>query len=84
MMFTLFDGWFWCFFLEKKDILRDLEPKNGGMVGGGGDCRGGWGPCYRLRWLLTDGERVGRERGGGRVEKRIKLTQASLTGRHRS
>ena len=37
MMFTLFEGWFWCFFLEKKDILRDLEPKNGGMVGGGGD-----------------------------------------------
>jgi len=40
MMFTLFEGWFWCFFLEKKDILRDLEPKNGGMVDGGGDYRG--------------------------------------------
>ena len=44
MMFTLFEGWFWCFFLEKKDILRDLEPKNGGMVDGRGDY-GGCGGC---------------------------------------
>ena len=40
MMFTLFEGWFWCFFLEKKDILRDLEPKKDGMVDGGGDYGG--------------------------------------------
>lgn len=42
-MFTLFEGWFWCFFLEKKDILGDFEPRNSGMVDGGGDyggCRG--------------------------------------------
>ena len=39
-MFTLFEGWFWCFFLEKKDILRDFEPKNGGMADGGGDYGG--------------------------------------------
>jgi len=41
MVFTLFESWFWCFFLVKKDILRDFEPKNGGMADGrcdyGGD-----------------------------------------------
>ena len=58
-MFTLFEGWFWCFFLEKKDILRDFEPRNGGMVDGGGGLRGRICPCCGLRLLLTDGRRVG-------------------------
>lgn len=43
MMFTLFEGWFWCFFLEKKDILGVFEPRNGGMVDGGGDYGGNGG-----------------------------------------
>ena len=43
MMFTLFEGWFWCFFLEKKDILEDFGPRKGGMVDGGGDYGGGGG-----------------------------------------
>ena len=51
MMFTLFEGWFWCFFLEKKDILGYLVPKNGGMVDGRSDY-GGSGGCRRLRWLV--------------------------------
>jgi len=84
MMFTLFEGWFWCFFLEKKDILRDLEPKNGGMVDGGGGIQRGWGPCYRLRWLLSDGERVGRERASGGAEESLNSPSRELTGRHRS
>jgi len=83
-MFTLFEGWFWCFFLEKKDILRDFKPKNGGMVDGGGGLRGGWGPYCRFRWLLSGGKRVGRERTMGEVGKKFKLTHSrGLTGRHR-
>jgi len=58
-MFTLFEGWFWCFFLEKKDILRGLEPKNGGMVDERGDYGGWLRPYCRLRWLLSGGGRVG-------------------------
>jgi len=59
MVFTLFEGWFWCFFLEKKDILRDFEPKNGGMVDERGDYGGGLRPYCRFRWLLSGGKRVG-------------------------
>ena len=70
-MFTLFEGWFWCFFLEKKDILRDLEPKSGGMVDGGEGYGGGLGPYYRLRWLLSGGKRVGHERTMGELEKSL-------------
>ena len=75
MMFTLFEGWFWCFFLEKKDILGYFEPRNGGMVEGGGDYGGGRGWYRRFRWALSNGKRVGRERGlSKRVGEKLKYT----------
>jgi len=82
-MFALFEGWFWCFFLEKKDILRDLEPKNGGMAGGGGDCRGGGGRTIGSAGYCRTGgglDASGRWGSGGK----FRLTQSRLTGRHRS
>ena len=85
-MFTLFEGWFWCFFLEKKDILGDFEPRNGGMVNGGRDYRGGMGGNVGLRWLLLGRKRrVGRERGiGKRMGEEFNLTHSQdLTGRDR-
>ena len=79
MMFTLLEGWFWCFFLEKKDILRDFKPKNGGMVGGGG----GYGVVEVV--LSTPLATVGRGAGWTRASwETFRLTPSRLTGRHRS
>jgi len=76
---TLFEGCFWCFFLEKKDILRDFEPKNSGTIGERGNYGGGSRPYCRFRWLLSCGKWVGGdEESWYNCCNEFKLTQSRI------